>query len=87
MTKYAPVMLRCEIEINGRMIRAQQAHSQSNWSEARHDQRYMDAIRAQLRTALGVAIVQALDPEVTVHLPSQLEEAAMESAMDELPDA
>lgn len=82
----APVVLLCEVEVNGRTIKVQQAHSPSNWTEAQHDQRFMNAIRGQIRTALGEAIVRALDPEITVHLPTELENEVMRRAMDELPD-
>lgn len=86
MPEYAPVVLRCDAEINGMTIMVQQPVTQSLWTAAQTDQPYMDAIKAQLRTALAEAIVKALDPTITVHLPTELDEAVMTRAADELPD-
>lgn len=86
MSEYAPVVLRCDAEINGMTIRVQQPVTQSLWAAAQTDQPYLDAIRAQLRAALAAAIAKALDPVITVHLPTELDEAVMQRAMDQLID-
>lgn len=79
----APVTLRAEVEINGRTVMAQQPVSQAQWQAAQEDPPYCHAIMAQLQRTLGEAIVRELAPTVTVHMPTELDEAVMQRAIEE----
>jgi hypothetical protein len=61
------VTLRTAIEINGRKVMAQAAANVEAWQQ---DDRYREAMKAQLRHALGEAIVAELNPEITAEAPT-----------------
>ena len=81
--RLAPVTLRAEVEINGRTIMAQQPVSQALWKAAQDEPRLFMGLMANVRRALGEAIVRELAPPVTVHLPSELDEAAAQLTTEE----
>ncbi len=80
----APITLRMETEINGRVVMARQHVSPAVWAAAQEDPPMRVAITDQLRRVLGEAIVREVDPFLTVYMPTELDEAMMRRAMEEL---
>lgn len=80
---WAPVMLRCETQINGRTVSAQQSIPQRTWDAVQHDPAIRTEIERSLRLTLAHAIVHELNPTITVHLPTGLDEAVTRQAAEE----
>lgn len=84
--KLAPVVLRCEIEINGRTYSYQQAITPRDWKAIEQDPDLRATAENMLRARFGALIAGQLRPPITVHPPTGLDEAVMKRAVDELPD-
>ena len=73
------------MEINGRTVMAQQPISQALWKAAQADPPLFMGIMANVRRALSEAIVRELAPPVTVHMPTELDEAVIQRLAEEQP--
>lgn len=80
----APVVLSLTVQVNGQTVMAQQHVSQALWESAQHDQLQRDVIMGYLHRTLGEVVARKLRPTLTVHLPTELEEAVMQTAVAEL---
>jgi hypothetical protein len=66
MYGFPVVTLRTTAEINGRRVMDQATANVEAWQR---DERYQEALKADLRRSLGEAIVAELNPEITVAMP------------------
>jgi len=80
----APVTLRAEIDINGQTYAYQQAIPRRDWDVIARDPKLRPTVENMLRARLGAAVMERLQPPVTVQLPSELDEAVMQRAAEEL---
>jgi hypothetical protein len=86
----APVTLRSEIDINGQTYAYQASMPRRDWEAMERDPKLRTTYENILRSHLGAAVMERLQPPVTVHMPSALDEAVMQRAVEELeqqPDA
>lgn len=61
--------LRCTLTIDGHTYTAEKPIEPATWEAMREDPPFLDAVKSQLRRQVVEAIVQELDPPVTVHVP------------------
>lgn len=80
----APVTLRAEIDINGQTYAYQQAVPRRDWDVIGADPGLRAAYEDIVRAGLGRTAMAHIQPPVTVHMPSELDEAVIQHAAEEL---
>jgi hypothetical protein len=80
----APVTLRAEVDINGTTYAYQSTCPARDWEAIERDPKLRSTYENMLRARLGAAVMERLQPPVTVHMPSELDEAVMQRAVEEL---
>ncbi|GGS81827.1 hypothetical protein [Streptomyces griseoviridis] len=80
----APVALRVEVEINGQTYGQQWAVPRREWEAIQQDEKLRATYENMLRAHLGAAVMEQLQPPVTVHMPTELDEAVMQRTVADL---
>ncbi|MFJ4649492.1 hypothetical protein ACIP6Q_39160 [Streptomyces bobili] len=80
----APVTLRAEVEINGQTYAYQQSMPRPEWEAIERDPQLHTTVKNMLLARLGAAVMDRLQPPVTVHMPTKMDEAVTQRAAEEL---
>lgn len=81
--RLAPVILRAEVEINGHTYGYQQPMPRKEWEAIEQDPKLHDTVKNMLLARLGLVVMESLQPPVTVHMPTELDEAVMQRVAEE----
>lgn len=83
----APVVLAVEITIDGRTYAPKMGVPQRDWETIARDPELRASYEDMIRARLGEVAMQQVQPPVTVHMPTEMDEAVTQRVAGEPPDA